>query len=108
MTAATNTPIDQFALIPREHLFGNPTKAQGKLSPDGRWLSWLAPVDGVLNIWLAPRDDPDAAKPITKATERPIRTQMWSPDSTALLYIQDKGGDENFLLYSVNVEIGVE
>ena len=108
MTAATNTPIDQFALIPREHLFGNPTKAQGKLSPDGQWLSWLAPVDGVLNIWLAPRDDQDAAKPITKATERPIRTQMWSPDSTALLYIQDKGGDENFLLYSVNVETGVE
>ncbi|MEM7688021.1 MAG: S9 family peptidase [Pseudomonadota bacterium] len=108
MTAATPATLDQFDLIPREHLFGNPTKAQGKLSPDGKWLSWLAPVDGVLNIWLAPRDNQDAAKPITKATERPIRSQMWSPDSTAVLYIQDKGGDENFLLYSVNVETLVE
>lgn len=112
MTATPPTTLDQFALIPRDHLFGNPTRAGGRLSPDGKWLSWLAPVDGVLNIWLAPRDslghDQDAAKPITKATERPIRSQFWSPDSTAVLYIQDKGGDENFLLYSVNVETGVE
>ena len=110
MTATT--PIDQFPLIPRDHLFGNPTRAAGRLSPDGTWLSWLAPVDGVLNIWLAPRDsmgdDQDAAKPITRATERPIRSQFWSPDSRAVMYIQDKGGDENFLLYSVNVETGVE
>ena len=107
-SASTPATLDQFALIPRDHLFGNPTKAQGKLSPDGKWLSWLAPVDGVLNIWVSPRHDQSAAKPITKATERPIRSSMWSPDSTAVLYIQDKGGDENFLLYSVNVESGVE
>ena len=30
-------------LIPRETLFGNPTKAGGTLSPDGKWLSWMAP-----------------------------------------------------------------
>jgi len=108
MTAATPASLDQFALIPRDHLFGNPTRAAGRLSPDGQWLSWLAPVDGVLNIWLAPRHDQASAKPVTHATERPIRSQFWSPDSTALLYIQDKGGDENFLLYSVNVETGVE
>jgi len=108
MTATPPSALDTFPLIPRDHLFGNPTRAQGKLSPDGKWLSWLAPVDGVLNIWLAPRNDQATAKPITKATERPIRSAMWSPDSTALLYIQDKGGDENFLLYSVNVATGVE
>ena len=104
MTAA----IDQFALIPRDHLFGNPTRSQGKLSPDGKWLSWLAPLDGVLNIWIAPREDQSAAKAVTKATERPIRSQFWSPDSRAVLYIQDKGGDENFLLYRVDVETGEE
>ncbi|MDJ0979896.1 MAG: S9 family peptidase [Erythrobacter sp.] len=100
--------LDAFALIPREHLFGNPTRAAGRLSPDGKWLSWLAPLDGVLNIWLAPRDDQAAAKPITRSTERPIRSQFWAPDSSAVLYIQDKGGDENFLLYAVNVASGDE
>lgn len=112
MTATAPSTLDQFALIPRDHLFGNPTRAQGKVSPDGKWLSWLAPVDGVLNIWIAPReslgDDAAAATPITKSTDRPIRSSMWSPDSTAVLYIQDKGGDENFLLYSVNIASGKE
>ena len=38
------------ALIPREALFGNPEKAQPRLSPDGARLAYLAPVDGVLNV----------------------------------------------------------
>ena len=95
-------------LIPRDHLFGNPTRAGGQISPDGKWLSWLAPKDGVLNIWLAPVDNPDAAKAMTEATDRPIRQYFWSPDSQSLLYIQDKGGDENFLLYGVNIASGKE
>ncbi len=99
---------EAFPLIPREALFGNPTRAQGRISPDGKYLSWLAPKDGVLNIWMAPRDNPDAGKAMTSATDRPIRQHFWSPDSKSLLYIQDKGGDENFLLYSINVETGEE
>ncbi len=103
----TNT-ADAYDLIPRDALFGNPTKAQGRISPDGKYLSWLAPKDGVLNIWMAPRDNLDAAKAMTSAADRPIRQHFWSPDSSSLLYIQDKGGDENFLLYSINVTSGVE
>ncbi|HEY0129703.1 MAG TPA: hypothetical protein VGB40_11095, partial [Rubrobacteraceae bacterium] len=41
-------------LIPREVLFGNPEKAQPRLSPDGRRLAYLAPVDGILNVWVGP------------------------------------------------------
>ncbi|MEM7780169.1 MAG: S9 family peptidase [Pseudomonadota bacterium] len=95
-------------LISREALFGNPTKAQGRLSPDGAYLSWLAPKDDVLNIYLAPRDDLDAAKAITSSTDRPIRSHFWAPDGKSVLYIQDKGGDENFLLYSIEVATGEE
>ncbi|TNE56574.1 MAG: S9 family peptidase, partial [Sphingomonadales bacterium] len=102
------TNLDDFALIPRSALFGNPTRAAGQISPDGNWLSWLAPRDGVLNIWMAPVESPDQAKPMTDAKERPIRQYFWSPDSQSLLYIQDKGGDENFLLYGVNVASGKE
>lgn len=95
-------------LIPRDALFGNPSRAQGRLSPDGKWLSWLAPKNDVLNIWLAPADNPDAAKAVTNATDRPIRQHFWAPDSKSLGYIQDKGGDENFLLYGIDVETGEE
>jgi len=100
--------IDQFPLIPRDALFGNPSRAMGKISPDGQWLSWLAPHNDVLNIWLAPASNPADAKVMTQSTERPIQQYMWSPDSGSLLYIQDKGGDENFLLYGVNIASGKE
>ncbi|MEP3050216.1 MAG: S9 family peptidase [Erythrobacter sp.] len=101
-------PAETAPIIPREALFGNPTKAQGSISSDGKWLSWLAPHNGVLNIWLAPRDNPDAAKLMTNSTDRPIRSHFWSPDAKSLLYIQDKGGDENFLLYSIDLSSGEE
>jgi dipeptidyl aminopeptidase/acylaminoacyl peptidase len=93
-------------LIERVKLFGNPVKANGQISPDGKWLSWTAPRDGVLNVWIAPVDNPDAAKPMTNERERPVRQYFWSPDSSEILYIQDKGGDENFLLYGVAVATG--
>jgi hypothetical protein len=76
-------------LIERAKLFGNPVKANGQISPDGRWLSWTAPRDGVLNVWVAPVDAPDSAKPLTNDRERPVRQYFWSPDSTQILYIQD-------------------
>jgi dipeptidyl aminopeptidase/acylaminoacyl peptidase len=101
----THTPAP---LIPRAALFGNPTRAQGLISPDGQWLSWIAPKDGVLNIWLAPAADPEAARSVTGSTERPIRQHFWAPDSSAVMYIQDKGGDENYLLYRVDVASGAE
>jgi len=99
---------DTATLIPRTALFGNPTRAAGQISPDGQWLSWLAPKDGVLNIWLAPASDPQAARAVTQAVERPIRQYFWSPDASAVMYIQDKGGDENYLLYRVDVTTGAE
>ena len=106
MTAPT--PIDAFPLIPRDHLFGNPSRSGGKLSPDGQWVSWMAPWEGVMNLWLAPFADPAAARRMTSARERPIPTYFWAPDSQSLLYIQDKAGDENFLLYQVPLDDGEE
>jgi dipeptidyl aminopeptidase/acylaminoacyl peptidase len=102
------TDAPQVPLIERAKLFGNPSRAQGRISPNGRWLSWLAPRDGVLNLWLAPSSDPADARPMTAERARPIQQYLWAPDSRALLYVQDKGGDENFLLYRVDVETDAE
>jgi dipeptidyl aminopeptidase/acylaminoacyl peptidase len=95
-------------LIPREKIFGNPTQVAGRLSPDGKWLSWIAPKDGVLNIFVAPAANPSAGRPLTAETKRPIRQYFWSPDSKQILFINDKGGDENFLLYGVDVVSGAQ
>ena len=53
---------------PRKLLFGNPDKINVQISPDGRFLSYAAPVDGVLNVWVGPVDDPAAARPVTGDT----------------------------------------
>jgi dipeptidyl aminopeptidase/acylaminoacyl peptidase len=90
-------------LIPRADFFGNPTKAAGRLSPDGKWLSWLAPRNGVLNVWIAPLGALDQAKPMTDEHGRPVATYFWAPDSSMLLYATDSGGDENYQLYGVDV-----
>jgi dipeptidyl aminopeptidase/acylaminoacyl peptidase len=41
-------------LIPRNVLFGNPERTAPRISPDGNSLAWIAPLDGVLNVWVAP------------------------------------------------------
>nr|WP_211280093.1 S9 family peptidase [Sphingomonas dokdonensis] len=106
LVAAAPARGDRVPLIERAKLFGNPEKTGGKLSPDGRWISYIAPRDGVLNVWVAPAADPAAARPLTAEKQRPIRQIFWAPDSSQILFVNDKGGDENFRLYGVPVSGG--
>ncbi|MEJ7805433.1 MAG: S9 family peptidase [Telluria sp.] len=106
LAQAASAPVSSTPLIERAKFFGNPSKAGSKISPDGKWLSWIAPRDGVMNLWVAPLSDLSKAKPLTAETKRPIRSSFWAPDSKSVLFINDKGGDENFLLYGINVDSG--
>ncbi len=92
------------ALIPREVLFGNPERAAVRLSPDGTHLAWLAPKDGVLNVYVAPRGDLGAAKAVTDDKKRGIRIYQWAYDGKHVLYMQDIGGDENYHVYRVGTD----
>ena len=94
-------------LIPRSVLFGNPERTSPQISPDGGELAWIAPRDGVLNLWVAPVGaetgvDWAAARPVTDDTDRGIRSFAWARDGRHLLYVQDIGGDENWRLYDVD------
>ena len=92
-------------LVPREILFGNPDKALGTVSPDGSRIAFLAPLDGVLNVWVGDADG-DNARPVTDDRDRGIRAYLWAHDNRHLLYVQDQGGDENWRLYSVDLPTG--
>ncbi len=96
-------------LIPRSVLFGNPERTSPQISPEGVALAWIAPRDGVLNLWVAPIGgttgvDWDAARPVTEDTDRGIRSFAWARDGMRLLYVQDAGGDENWRLYDVDLQ----
>jgi len=93
-------------LIPRSVLFGNPERAGVQISPDGKHLSWLAPVDGVLNIWVAPVDKLEQARAITSDKARPIYQYFWAFTNQHVLYMQDTAGDENFHVFRVDLADG--
>jgi dipeptidyl aminopeptidase/acylaminoacyl peptidase len=96
-------------LIPLNVLFGNPERVSPRLSPDGTQLAWIAPHDGVLNVWLAPISSQDgvdwgAARVVTDDTDRGIQQFAWAHDGRHLLYLQDTGGDENWRLHDVDLQ----
>ncbi|MGV3523486.1 MAG: prolyl oligopeptidase family serine peptidase [Candidatus Sericytochromatia bacterium] len=97
--------MNPIPLIPREVLFGNPERLSPKLSPDGQKLAYIAPADGVLNVWVRSVGQADD-RVVTQDQERGIRTYFWSSDSQHLLYLQDQGGNENWRLYGVTLATG--
>ncbi len=102
-TASHASVADSKPLIPRSVLFGNPDRSSARISPDGAHLSFLAAVDGVMNVWVGPIDDPSAARPVTRDTKRGIRRHSWAQNSTHILYVQDKDGDEDWHVYSTEM-----
>ncbi|MBN2611564.1 MAG: S9 family peptidase [Bacteroidales bacterium] len=94
----------QAPLISRQVLFGNPDRAALKISPDNQMLSYLAPLNGVMNVWVAPVGSPDSAVVLTNDTLRGIRIYFWAYNNQQIIYLQDMGGDENWQVHAVNVK----
>jgi dipeptidyl aminopeptidase/acylaminoacyl peptidase len=107
-TQASAQPVPKAdpSLPPRNAFFGNPDRIAPQLSPDGKHLAFLAPVEGVMNVWVGPANDPSKAKPVTKETKRGLRQYFWTFTADQLVYAQDEGGDENFHLFAVDVTKG--
>lgn len=90
-------------LLDRELFFGDPEISGAKISPDGQFISFIKPYNNVRNIWIKKRNEPfDKARPLTGDEKRPVSSYFWSRDSQYLLYVQDKGGDQNYRIYAVD------
>jgi dipeptidyl aminopeptidase/acylaminoacyl peptidase len=89
-------------LIPREVLFGNPEKAAARISPDGTKLAYVAPDEGVLNVWVRTIGTEDD-RVITRDRKQGIRRYFWAYDNQHVIYLQDSDGDENWHVYSVSL-----
>lgn len=97
---AACAPIPENA-IPRDVLFGNPEKANPRISPDGKLLAYLAPQNGVLNVWVRTVGQTDD-RVVTSDKKRGIRQFFWQYDSEHVLYLQDRDGDENWHIYQTS------
>lgn len=88
-------------------LFAPPEYARPAISPDGRWLAFLAPWRSRLNVWVLRLGDDDLdlsrARRVT-ADHRTVLDHRWTDDPRFLLYLQDDDGDENHHVYRVDLE----
>ncbi len=90
-------------IIDRELFFGDPEISGAQISPDGKFIAFIKPFKGTRNVWVKGTEESfDKAKPITADTTRPIPAYFWSRDGKYILFVQDKAGDENYLVYAVN------
>ena len=94
-------------LIPLELLLGHPERAGAQISPDGNRSSYLAPLDGVLNVFVGDAGTRNE-RPVTHDTGRGIQGYLWAHDNRHIMYVRDKDGSENFRLYDVDLESNVE
>lgn len=100
-------PVAEAPLIPRVAIFGNPERAQARISPKGDVISFLAPLNGYLNVFVVPVGGKlEDARPVTRDAARGIRKHFWAADGAHILYLQDSAGDENWRLHSVDIATG--
>ncbi len=92
------------SLLPRKVLRSQADRSSVKVSPDGQRIGWLGPVQGVLNVWVAPADDVTKAQPVTRLTGEDIHSWWWAPSSDRVIFAHDKGGDDSLHLYSVDLK----
>ena len=93
----------QPALIDREVFFGNPEYAGAQISPDGKYISFIKPLNDVRNVWVKGVDEPfEKARPLTAEKKRPVSGYFWSWDSKYVLFTKDNDGDENFNVFALS------
>ena len=90
--------------IPLRDFFRNPELSSLELSPDGKQVAFLAPVERRLNLFV---QEVNGEKPrqVTDVRDRDIGGYFWKNANT-LIYLKDDGGDENYHLYAVDIVSG--
>jgi dipeptidyl aminopeptidase/acylaminoacyl peptidase len=106
-TIRIRAAVAQSALPARRAFFENPDYLNVRLSPDGEYLAYVAPVQGVRNLWIAPVANPQQGRPLTRVVERDISTYFrWAHTNRHLVFLEERDGDENWRASSVEVGTG--
>ena len=102
----TDTPAKSEApappLIPLRDFFRNPEGAAYQISPGGDYISWMAPWENRLNVFVQPVGGGEPRR-LTDATKRDLAGYFWAAKDQ-IVYLQDDGGDENFHLFAINAD----
>ena len=98
---------DRTPLIARKVLFAGADRSTVRISPDGRRIAFMAPIDGVLNLWVGEIDNLARARPLTRVTDRDLAPWIvWLHNNRHIVFFRDQGGDENWQAHRVDVSTG--
>jgi dipeptidyl aminopeptidase/acylaminoacyl peptidase len=94
-------------LLPRRLIFRDPERSIVRISPDGTRIAFRTPVDGVLNLWIAPIDRIGEARPVTAVTDRNLGPWIvWMRDNRHVVFFREAAGDENWRAWRVDLRTG--
>src|SRR5437870_12967718 len=97
---AAAQPNGRPPIIDRELFFGDPEISGAQISPDGKFIAFVKPLKGTRNVWVKRTEDPfESAKPITADKTRTVTNYFWTRDGKYILFVQDKAGYENYLVF---------
>ena len=92
----------QNKIIDRAIFFGNPEISSGQLSPDGTQVSFMRAHEGIMNLWVKDFNADFASAKLLTTSSSPIMGYFWTADSKNIVYLNDKGGDENINVFTVD------
>lgn len=91
-------------MLSLEDYFRNPQQSAYLLSPDGQRISFMAPYEERMNIFVQDVGSQRVTR-LTHETERSVADYMWKGNDL-IIFCKDSGGDENYRLYGIGVDGG--
>lgn len=83
--------------------FAHPKQSSFKFSPDGKYISYTEKDDkGKTHVYVKNTSSNEIKRVIEETTEL-IRDYDWV-NNQKLIYVQDKGGNENYHIFSINID----
>ncbi len=96
----TDVALSVIPEIPVEDFFMNPEISAFRISPDGKYYSYLAPWNSRMNIFVKQVGSEETTR-ITAHSDRDIQDCFWA-NAERIVYLKDDNGDENFYLVAVD------
>ncbi len=95
------------SLLPRRLIFRDPERSIVRISPDSTRIAFRAPLDGVLNLWVAPIDRISDAQSVSAVTDRNLGPWIvWMRDNRHVVFFREEAGDENWRAWRADLETG--
>ncbi|WP_395982681.1 S9 family peptidase [Actinomadura sp. 9N407] len=73
------------------------------ISPDGATVAYSSNADGTFDLWTIPVSGGQPSR-LTHLIDQAVSQIAWAPDGKSLVFTADRGGDEQYRLYTIGAD----